>query len=200
MGRKKSKSVEAGSDTSSSDPNAIGGGMAGDDGAGGSGSAKTGTGRRRGPGRRQNGNSIQGYFRAILADRPDLVAMRSNEAIFEKWLADHPGHTEVPQQVKNGLSNVKSALRNKVRSGKKKRGRPRKSAVSTEPFAAATSTPVAARAPVVSKLTRSDALESLEEQIDECLSVAKRLDKEDLEKVIVFLRRARNAVVLIMGE
>jgi hypothetical protein len=193
MGRKKSKPVESNSDTVSTDTNSVGGGTGAGDTPASPGASKT-----RGPGRRQNGNSIQGYFRQLLADHPEWVAERSNDPIFKRWLADHPGFTEVPQGVKNGLSNVKSALRNKVRTVKKARGRPRKVVAAAGPYEAPT--PVAARAPVVSKAAKADALEALEEQIDECLSVAKGLGKEDLEQVIIFLRRARNAVVLKMGE
>ena len=43
-------------------------------------------------------------------------------------------------------------------------------------------------------------LESLEEQIDECLTLAKNLDREGLSSVINLLRRARNEVVWKIGE
>ena len=43
-------------------------------------------------------------------------------------------------------------------------------------------------------------LERLEEQIDECLTLARTLDREGLSGVIVMLRRARNEVVWKMGE
>ena len=38
-------------------------------------------------------------------------------------------------------------------------------------------------------------LEALEEQIDECLTMARNLDREELESVIHLLRRARNEIV-----
>jgi hypothetical protein len=43
-------------------------------------------------------------------------------------------------------------------------------------------------------------LEVLEEQIDDCLSFAKRLDKDGLADVIGLLRRARNGVVWMAGQ
>ena len=43
-------------------------------------------------------------------------------------------------------------------------------------------------------------LESLEEQIDECMTLAKNLDREGLSSVINLLRRARNEVVWKIGE
>src|SRR5437016_2314184 len=77
--------------------------------------------------RKGGGESISGYFKAIFVEKPALLKQRSNAELFERWLKDHPGHKEVPLTVKQGLSNIKSALRNKKR-GKKggKRGRPPK--------------------------------------------------------------------------
>jgi ketosteroid isomerase-like protein len=159
------------------------------------GEESTGSSKRRGPGRRQNGSSIQGYFRQVLADHPQWVEMRSNDPIFAQYLADHPGESEVPQGAKNGLSNVKSSLRNKVRKAKKGRGRPRKVVAAGTTHAAPTA--VAAK----TKVSRTmEALEALEEQIDDCLSVARHLGKEDLHQVCLFLKRARSAVVMKMGE
>ena len=43
-------------------------------------------------------------------------------------------------------------------------------------------------------------LELLEEQIDECLVLAKEVDRDGLASVIALLRRARNEVVWKMGE
>jgi hypothetical protein len=43
-------------------------------------------------------------------------------------------------------------------------------------------------------------LPALEEQIDECLTLARGLDREGLADVIAILRRARNEVVWKMGE
>jgi hypothetical protein len=43
-------------------------------------------------------------------------------------------------------------------------------------------------------------LESLEEQIDDCLTHAKRLDRDGLADIIVLLRRARNGVVWRIGQ
>ena len=43
-------------------------------------------------------------------------------------------------------------------------------------------------------------LELLEEQIDDCLSLAKHIDREGLSHVISLLRSARNAVVWMTGQ
>jgi hypothetical protein len=42
-------------------------------------------------------------------------------------------------------------------------------------------------------------LEALEERIDDCLTVAKHMDREGLDDVIRLLRNARNAVVWKLG-
>jgi hypothetical protein len=133
----------------------------------------------------QGGETVAGYFRKIFNENPKLLKGRSNEELLKRWLADHPGLTEVPQTVKYNLANVKSVLRKKLR---KRGGRPK--ADQTGAVAAVVTVPkVAARG-----------LEALEEQIDDCLSSAKRLDREGLADVIGLLRRARNVVVWKAGQ
>jgi hypothetical protein len=128
--------------------------------------------------------SVSGYFKQIFKERPDLLNSGSNQALFERWLQDHPGEKAVPNRVKNILSNLKSVLRKKRRrkSGRKK--------------AAELPTLVAPQASTVPTAK----LESLEEQIDDCLTLAKRLDREGLADIILLLRRARNGVVWKIGQ
>src|SRR5262245_23658191 len=136
----------------------------------------------------QAGGSVSGYVKALFKENPSLLKSTSNEAIFERWLKDHPGQKEVPDRVKGILFNVKSKLRKKLGA---KRGRPRKEerpTVEGQPAAAA---------PVRRPATRG--LESLEERIDDCLTLAKNIDREGLEAVIDLLRRARNGVVVQQG-
>jgi hypothetical protein len=131
--------------------------------------------------------SIQGYFKRILRENPKYLKARSNEQVLQRWLEDHPGNTDIPQSVKVGLQNAKSALRSKRRK--------RRASRAEEKPAAASAAPVRAG----SDGRRGRNLEVLEEQIDECLSLAKRLDREGLDDVIKLLRRARNEVVWKMG-
>lgn len=133
------------------------------------------------------GETISGYFRKLFKENPQWVKERSNQALIDRWLKDHPGQTEVPKNLRQNLANVKSDLRKKLR---KKPGRPRKE-----------SQPVVATA-VSTEAPRKSArrLEALEEQIDECMVLAKELDREGLADVISLLRRARNEVVWKMGE
>jgi hypothetical protein len=128
--------------------------------------------------------SVSGYFRQIFKERPDLLNSGSNTALFDRWLQDHPGEKNVPNRVKYILSNVKSLVRKK---GRKKAGRKK---------AAEVPTLVAAQASTVPRMK----LEALEEQIDDCLTHAKRLDREGLADIISLLRRARNGVVWKIGQ
>jgi hypothetical protein len=128
--------------------------------------------------------SVSGYFKQIFKERPDLLNSGSNTALFERWLQDHPGEKNVPDRVKSILSNVKSIVRRKRRKKSRKEKAPE------------LPTLVAPQALTV-PLTK---LEALEEQIDNCLTFAKRLDREGLADIVSLLRRARNGVVWKIGQ
>jgi hypothetical protein len=134
------------------------------------------------------GESVSGYFRKILAERPDLLRKRKNTVLFELWLRDHPGHKKVPLNVRQGLSNVKSVLRKKGRKRGKK-GRLSRGAL-------------AVTNGVAPKIIRIPAtvLVKLEVQIDACLTLARTTDADGLGDVIRELRSARNAVVWKQGK
>jgi hypothetical protein len=127
-----------------------------------------------------------GYFRKVFAQHPEWLAGKSNADVLARWLADHPGHAEVPEKIKQNLANIKSILR---KQGRKKPGR-RKKEQPGETTAAVVSAP--------RKSVRG--LESLELAIDDCLTTARKMDKEGLADVITLLRQARNAVVWKTGE
>jgi hypothetical protein len=135
------------------------------------------------------GESIQGYFRRLFQENPRLLKSRSNEELLERWLNDHPGHTEVPKQVKSGLANLKSVLRSKQRQRKGRQ-------VEEQPE----ESPAPQAQEPVSPPAEGNPLEQLEEQIDECLTLARNLDRTGLESVIQLLRRARNEVVWKVGQ
>jgi hypothetical protein len=142
----------------------------------------------RNDGARKGGDTVAGYFRRVFAENPKLLKGRSNDEVLRRWLADHPGHATVPQSVKNSLSNIKSVLRQRRR--KRKAARPAPEGGGAE----------AQQAQAAKRTVSPRNLESLEEQIDECLTLAKRLDREGLADVIHMLRRARNQVVWKLGE
>jgi hypothetical protein len=141
----------------------------------------------QGDGQGQAGaETVSGYFRKLFEQNPKWLAERSNQALLDRWLRDHPGQQEVPEPVKQNLANVKSVLRKKLREKSGGAGR--------------ASQPAAAASPAEAPRQGVRRLESLEEQIDECLVLAKELDREGLASVIALLRRARNEVVWKMGE
>src|SRR5271156_4199056 len=104
-----------------------------------------------------NGENVSGYFRAIFKESPKLLKDRSNDELLKRWLADHPKEKEVPTRVKQGLANLKSILRSK---GRKKAAR-------AEPAAAET-----VAVAMVHKV-RSGSLDTLEERIDDALTLAR---------------------------
>jgi hypothetical protein len=133
------------------------------------------------------GESTQGYFKRILKENPKLLKGRSNEELLKRWSDDHGGQ-QPSNSVRVGLQNAKSSLRSKRRkrrAAKTENGQPQ-AAAATHPM------------PKPSK--PSHKLDVLEEQIDDCLSLAKHLDREGLGDVIKLLRGARNKVVWAMGQ
>jgi hypothetical protein len=131
--------------------------------------------------RRRRKETTSGFFREIFDERPDLLEGKSNEELIRRWIEAHPNHTEKAlKKAKANLANLKSALRRKEREkGKKARraGGARTSTTRVRPT-----------------------METLEEYIDECLIMAKNLDRAGLDNVITNLRRARNEVVWKMGQ
>src|SRR5436190_3637498 len=114
----------------------------------------------------EGAETVTAYFRRVFAENPKLLDTRSNDELFARWLADHPGETEVPERVRQNLSNVKSVLRKGQRkSGKKKQARAEEAGAPPRP-------------PAPRRVT--DALAGLEEQIDDALTLAKVIDREGL--------------------
>jgi hypothetical protein len=136
--------------------------------------AKGGRGRKRG------NESVSGWFRNAFTQHPEWLRGRSNAAVMEQWQADHPGQSFGASE-RNACNNVKSLMR------KRQRRRGRKPA--SEGGGAV---------PAV-RVSRSN-LELLEEHIDDCMSMARTLDKIGLELVVKLLRRARNEVVWKQGQ
>ncbi|HEV3256986.1 MAG TPA: hypothetical protein VG013_08920 [Gemmataceae bacterium] len=132
---------------------------------------------------KESGANVSAYFRRVFRERPDLLSGSSNSALFDRWLKDNPGEKEVPTRIKQSLFNVKSVLR--------KKGRMKRAA--KQPAQALAVVPASPRTP-------NQRLESLEERIDESLTMARTLDREGLADVIKLLRRARNEVVWKMGQ
>ena len=124
--------------------------------------------------------SSYSYFKQLFHDHPEWLKEKSNSVITARYRADHglAEGADLEKTIMNNLSNLKSVMRKKLRvkarAASKSSGKP------------------------VVKSTNK--LEMLEEQIDDCLTVAKNLDRTGLEEVIHHLRRARNKVVWKLGE
>src|SRR5262245_55335893 len=118
------------------------------------------------------GENISGYFRTLFEQHTAWLENRSNNDVLAQWLKDHPDQKTVPERVRHNLSNVKSVMRQKLRSksGRKKGTRPPASTTTTAPITEAPR-----------KTIRG--LDTLEEQIDECLTFAKSLDREGLANI-----------------
>lgn len=127
--------------------------------------------------KKKSGGSISGYFREQFKANPGLLQTKSNEEILAKYRVDHnyAPDAELPPSIKNNLANIKSVMRKEMRT------------VSGE-----------SRVKVVSRV--SSRLETLEELIDECLIMARTIDREGLAGVILMLRKARNEVVWKLGQ
>ncbi|MBL8796486.1 MAG: hypothetical protein JNM56_21480 [Planctomycetia bacterium] len=134
----------------------------------------------------EKGESTAAYWKRILLERPRLLNSRkSNEALREIWLKDHPGQDEVPANIMANLANVKTQLRNKKGNGK------RAATVEVEEAPARQT----AHSPAHQR-----GLKALEDRIDDCLMLAREMNQPQLENVIDRLRRARNEVVVQIGE
>jgi hypothetical protein len=94
----------------------------------------------------------------------------------------------VPENVKQGLSNLKTVLRKKLAA---KKGGPAKD---EQPAQEVIREMVSRPGRQVTAL-----LEQLEQGIDDSLALAKQIDREGLHDVIRHLRAARNRVVIQMG-
>ena len=130
--------------------------------------------------------SVRAYWKSLLTAHPAWLNQRSNTKLYEQYLLDHPDEKEVPLKAKQGLSTIKTQLRNEYKTRKKER----KAAEGTVP------TPVAPK-----KGSRSNqALEQLEERIDDLLSHTKSLGHEGLERVIASLRTARNSLIVLLAQ
>jgi hypothetical protein len=139
-----------------------------------------------------DGETTSGYFRRLFKESPKLLKGSDNSQLFQRWLQDHPGHNDVPANIKAILHAVKSLVRSKVKQRRAER------AQAPPPAVAPVASPRPAAAPAGARRAGAS-LTRLEEEIDACLAVAREMDREGLAEVIDRLRAARNAVVRMAG-
>jgi hypothetical protein len=135
---------------------------------------------------KDEGESRSKIFTRYFTKRPDLLRESSFDVIAEMYKAEFPDR-DFSDRDRQIAANIKSKLRRKFKiRRRKRRGRP---------AAAAAGENAAPRA-----MRGHTSLSILEDHIDECLMLAKRLDRDGLDDVIKHLRRARNLVIVKSGE
>jgi hypothetical protein len=134
--------------------------------------------------------TTSGYFRRIFKENPTLLKKGTNPELLKRWLQDHPSEKEVPRNVQAILYNLKSVLR-------KKRRQRRAEKAPTAPVAVEATT--AAPSTLAVPRRAGKGLAQIEERIDDCLAIARGMDREGLVEVIGWLRRARNEVIRLAG-
>jgi protoporphyrinogen oxidase len=134
--------------------------------------------------KKSKGESPFTYFRRIFGENPQWLEQKSNKDVIDRYRTDHNIGADEPveKRIKDAMANTKSLLKKKNQSPAVKRGRKRK------------------MAKLMGTAQHPATFETLEYQIDDCLSMARRLDAAELENVIKHLRKARNEVVWMLGE
>ena len=124
--------------------------------------------------------SVGGYFRTVFASHPEWLRGKSNAPLLAQYRKDKgmAEDAKVPNNIKANLANIKSVLR---KEGRIKTGRKMISVKAV-------------------KAVPGTKMEALEELIDDCMTLAKNIDREGLANVISKLRSARNEVVWKTGK
>jgi hypothetical protein len=129
--------------------------------------------------------SMRGYFRDQFERHPEWLELTNNSEVLDQWKRDHNAQ-EVPANVRQSMSSIKSRMRSERGMGRMRRKRRKKRGAQ-----AVASTPI--------KSIVKD-VEKLELMIDECLSIARSLESRKLKPVIKHLRLARAHIVLMFDE
>ncbi len=127
---------------------------------------------------KRKGPSLLGIFKQYFAEHPEWLQIRGNDAVMAQFTKDHP-KIEVDQRVKQAMFNAK----NHARKGKtEKAGRKRRVAEVT--------------AAMNGSQSGGRALQLLENNVDECLAMARAMRDDSLREVVGHLHRARNMLVM----
>jgi hypothetical protein len=130
------------------------------------------------------GESKSAVFTRLFDSRKDLLQVPSLDEIL-KLYASETG-SSITLKERQVAANIKSKLRKKYGlRGRRRRGRRR---------AMAGAAPVA-----VAAAPRPGALLALEDAIDDCIYLARKMESARLDDVVRTLRRARNHLILMNG-
>jgi len=124
--------------------------------------------------------SLNGTFRQYFRDHPEWLQVKKNDAVLAKFAADHP---KIPlnKKVKQAMANAKNLERHGGTTGTK--GKHRKIAKMQAMMAA-------------NGRGAGNALQLLEDHVDDCLAMAKQIGMGQIGDVIRHLHRARNILVV----
>ena len=131
---------------------------------------------------RRRKKSLAAVFKEYYAEHPEWLEGDGNAKAIAQFEQDHPGR-KANAQVRQAMYNVKSALK-KGEAGAPKRGQKKAAAREMATAAHRTGRP-------------GQPLAVLEEQIDECMILAKQIGRERMQNVLANLHEARNEVVVM---
>ena len=137
-----------------------------------------------------DGPSKSKIFRRYFEKRPELLKVPGFDDVIVLYKQEFPNQefTERDRQI---AANIKSRIRKERNISRRRRRRGRAAG-------AAAGGEMAIAAPRGHRGISS--LQILEGQIDDCLIAARKLDRAELGDVIKHLRRARNLVIVRLGE
>jgi hypothetical protein len=134
--------------------------------------------------KRRKRKSLAAVFKQYYAEHPEWLEGDGNAKAIAQYEQDHAGR-QASSKVRQAMYNVKSALKKGEQGAARQGG---KKAPPRQMSAAARRT-----------ARPSAPLSMLEEQIDDCMFLARHIGKEEMQGVLANLHRARNAVVVMIG-
>lgn len=129
---------------------------------------------------KQKAFSAYRAFREYFRNQPELLKERDNSKVVDMFKRDYP---KVPWDIRaqQALANAKNYERKGAKKRKKQMAKVQR-ALST---------------PQVLSGAKSQ-LNVLEDRIDDCLAMAKEIDRDGLHSIVKHLHRARNDLVMII--
>ena len=130
------------------------------------------------------GESLSAKLKRLFRADTELLRTRDYDGLKAAWEKGNPGKP-FSEKLRQIAANIKSRLRKEL--GMRKRGRKRKMHASANGVAGP-------------KPVRPALLVPLEEHVDECLMLARGVGREQLGDVIRYLKRARNLLIVMIGD